>query len=577
MIYKGIAGSNGIAIGQAYIHKKGKFAISRSMITPAAAAAEQGKIDPAVAVTRRQLEAIRQKTLAEIGPDEAKIFEAHLMILEDPAFLAEIRAAISEQHMTAAYATELITEKFAGQFAAIEDDYFKERAADIRDVGGRLLQNILGGAASGLENLAKPVVVIAADLTPSDTALMNKDYVLGFAVNVGGRTSHTAIMARSLQLPAVLGLGDITAKVADGDTVIVDGITGTVIVRPGEAELSAYQEKQRQYGEYYETLRQMKDLPAVTSDGRQVKMFANIGTPQESSHVLAQGGEGIGLYRTEFLYMDRDRLPDEEEQFTAYRSVIEQMAGRPVIIRTLDVGGDKKLPCLPLPEEANPFLGWRAIRLCLARPDIFRPQLRAILRASAYGPVFMMFPMISGVEEVKAARKMVEDVKSELLSEGIQFDNQLRIGIMVEIPAAAISAGALVDEVDFFSIGTNDLCQYTLAVDRMNEKIAALYQPLHPAILQLIKMTIDAGRSQHKIAGMCGEMAGDPLAAVVLLGLGLDEFSMSPASIPLVKQVIRSISYEAAQKMAAAVLAMTTPAEIKEYLQSALTNLNIKI
>lgn len=577
MLYKGIAGSNGIAIGQVYMYEKKTVAVDRRQITPEEADGELEKVARAVAAARRQLEAIRQKALTEIGPEEAKIFDAHLLILGDPAFLGEIRTAIGDKHITAAYAAELAADKFARQLGALEDDYFKERAADIRDVGRRLLQNILGSTTCSLENLADPAVVVATDLTPSDTALMNKEYVLGFAVNVGGRTSHTAIMARNLQLPAVLGLGDITAKVADGDTIIVDGTAGTVIVRPSAAELSAYTDKRKQYAACREALQQLKDLPAVTSDGRQVKLYANIGTPQEAAGVLANGGEGIGLYRTEFLYMNHDQLPDEEEQFIAYKTVVEQLAGRPVIIRTLDVGGDKKLACLPLPDEANPFLGWRAIRICLERPDIFRPQLRAILRASAYGKILMMFPMISGVAEVRAAKEMVEDVKAELRAEGIPFDDRLAIGIMVEIPAAAIAAGRIAAEVDFFSIGTNDLCQYTLAVDRMNEKIAGLYQPFHPAILQLIKMTVDAGRRHDIITGMCGEMAGDPLAAVLLLGLGLDEFSMSPASIPLMKKVIRSVSYQEAQKIATAALELATPAEVMAYVRGELAKLNVEL
>jgi phosphotransferase system enzyme I (PtsI) len=434
-------------------------------------------------------------------------------------------------------------------------------------VGERIVKNILGVSTDSFI-FSEKVIIIAKDLTPSDTAQMDKDKVLAFATDMGGRTSHTAIMARSLEIPAVVGLVDITEKVQDGDLIVIDGNEGIVSINPNETTLKEYETLKRDYMEYRRQLKELKDLPAETSDKlRRVELSANIGTPRDVKGALENGAEGVGLYRTEFLYMDRDALPTEEEQFEAYREVIEKMAPRPIIIRTLDIGGDKKLSYLDMPEELNPFMGWRAIRMCLDRPKILKTQLRAILRASVYGNAKIMYPMVSGSEEVRRANAILNEAKGELKAEGISFDEKLEVGIMVEIPSAAVTADLLAKEVDFFSIGTNDLIQYTLAVDRMNEHISYLYEPLHPAVLRLIKNVIDASHKAGKWTGMCGEMAGDTSATAILLGMGLDEFSMSAPSIPQVKKIIRSLTYEEAQQIAQKALSMDKPEDIRNMVE----------
>jgi phosphotransferase system enzyme I (PtsI) len=443
----------------------------------------------------------------------------------------------------------------------------KERAADIKDVGERIVKNILGISTDSFI-FSEKVIIIAKDLTPSDTAQMDKDKVLAFATDMGGRTSHTAIMARSLEIPAVVGLVNITDKVQDGDLVVIDGNKGVVYINPDKSILKEYETSKRAYLEYRKQLKELKDLPAETRDKlRRVELSANIGTPRDVKGALENGAEGVGLYRTEFLYMDREALPTEEEQFEAYREVIEKMAPRPIIIRTLDIGGDKKLSYLDMPEELNPFMGWRAIRMCLDRPEILKTQLRAILRASVYGNAKIMYPMVSGSEEVRRANTILNEAKQELKAENISFDENLEVGIMVEIPSAAVTADILAKEVDFFSIGTNDLIQYTIAVDRMNEHISHLYEPLHPAVLRLIRNVIDASHKAGKWTGMCGEMAGDTSATAVLLGMGLDEFSMSASSIPQVKKIIRSLTYEQAKQIAQKALSMDKPEEIRDMVE----------
>lgn len=572
-MFQGIAASPGIAIARAFILEKAEPIIEDKQIDSNQIKIEKEKLRQALDQTHQQLELLKDKTEKELGQEEGAIFGAHLMFLDDPMLIGEVENKITGERLTAANALNQVIINFVQLFSVMEDEYMKERAADIKDVGRRILNNLLGIKTSSLADIREEVIVIAQDLTPSDTAQINRRYVVGFATEVGGRTSHTAIMARTLEIPAVVGLGNSITKINSGDLLIIDGNKGIVILQPDEKTLGNYQTELENYQKYKQELKELLQLPAKTIDGHQVELFANIGTPKDMDSVLENGGEGIGLYRTEFLYMDRENLPSEEEQFIAYKEVVEKMQGKSVIIRTLDIGGDKKLPYLELPEEMNPFLGWRAIRICLERLDIFKTQLRAILRASAYGNIKIMYPMISGVEEVRQANAILEKVKLELIQEQIPYDQNLQVGIMVEIPSAALTADIIAKEVDFFSIGTNDLCQYTMAVDRMNEKIAYLYQPFHPAILRLIKMVIEAAHHEGKMVGMCGEMAGEPMAVLILLGLGLDEFSVSASSIPQIKKIIRSVSLEKAQEVTEQIVKLSTIAELEDFMRTTLTQL----
>lgn len=570
---QGIAASQGIAIGRAFVLKEPDLSFSTRQLDRAELGAEVARFRAAVEKSKEQLTAIKERAERELGAEKAAIFGAHLMFLDDPALIDEVIQQIESRAQNAEPILQEVVANFAAMFESMEDEYMRERAADIRDVGTRLLANLLNVNLTNLADLKEEVIVIAHDLTPSDTAQMNKDKVLGFATDIGGRTSHTAIMARSLEIPAVVGLGKVVDSVNQADLVIVDGNGGKVIIRPTSEELAHYEKLRQDFLAMREELKKLKDLPAETTDGHRVELAANIGTPKDLPGALAQGAEGIGLYRTEFLYMDRPDLPGEEEQFAAYKAVAEGMQSRPVIIRTLDIGGDKKLPYLPMPDELNPFLGWRAIRLCLDRPDIFKTQLRAILRASAYGKVLIMYPMVSNVEEVRQANKLVAECKEELRAEGKPFDENIAVGIMVEIPAAAMSADILAKEVDFFSIGTNDLIQYTMAADRMNEHISHLYQPFHPAVLRLIENVINASHQAGIWTGMCGEMAGEVLAAPILLGMGLDEFSMSATSIPQVKKVIRSLTLAQAKEIKKKAMSLSTAEEIHRYMQEVVASL----
>lgn len=571
---KGIAASPGIEIGKAYVLKEQKVTINRENIADNMVEKEIKRIEEAIAKSKDQLEKIKEKAERELGQDKAEIFGAHLMVLEDPVFLDEIKAKIRETRITAENAVSIVSQNYIEMFNNMEDEYLKERAADVKDVSDRIIKNILGVPIETLANISEKVIVIAKDLTPSDTAQMNKQKVLAFATDMGGRTSHTAIMARSLEIPAVVGLVDISGQAAAGDVIIVDGNKGVVYINPDEKTLKEYEKLKQDYIKYRQELKQLKDLPGETRDrARRVELSANIGTPKDVKGAMENGAEGVGLYRTEFLYMDRENLPSEEEQFKAYKEVAESMAPRPIIIRTLDIGGDKKLPYLEMPDELNPFLGWRAIRMCLDRPHILKTQLRAILRASHYGNLKIMYPMVSRAEEIRKANAILEEARQELRAEGIPFDENLEVGIMVEIPSAAVIADILAKEVDFFSIGTNDLIQYTLAVDRMNEHISILYEPLHPAVLRLIKNVIDASHKAGKWTGMCGEMAGDVTAAPILLGMGLDEFSMSASSIPQVKKIIRSLSYDEAKQIAEKALSLERPEEIREMVEGVIQKL----
>ncbi|WP_018248234.1 phosphoenolpyruvate--protein phosphotransferase [Orenia marismortui] len=561
----GVAASPGIAIGKILILEEENLEYDKKKFDDVDS--EKNRLHDALDVSKEQLTAIKEKVEREMGSDKAEIFQAHLMVVADPELISAIENKIESEQVNAEVALDETVEQFATMFANMDNDYMKERASDIRDVGGRILKNLLGVESVDLAELEEEVVLIAEDLTPSDTAQVDKDKVLGFATKIGGRTSHTAIMARSLELPAVVGVSDILDEVENGKQIIVDGVDGNIIINPSAEELETYETKAQEYQERKKRLAQLKELPGKTEDGHQIELVANIGTPKDVKGALDNGAEGIGLYRSEFLYMDRDSLPTEEEQFESYKEVAEKMEG-PVVIRTLDIGGDKELSYLDLPEEMNPFLGYRAIRICLDQVDIFKTQLRAILRASAYGQVKIMYPMISALEQLRAANEILEEVKDDLRSENVEFDENLEVGMMIEVPAAAMIADILAKETDFFSIGTNDLIQYTTATDRMNENISHLYQPFHPALLRLIKRVVEAAHAEGNWAGMCGEMAGDKRLTPYLLGIGLDEFSMSGISIPEVKDNIRNMTLEEAKEIAEKALTFSTAKEVEDYLSN---------
>ena len=533
---KGIAASRGYAIGKVFIQEHEEIVVTDAKVSDVAA--EKEALAKALEASRTQLQAIKERTLTEIGEHEAEVFEAHLTLLDDPEFTGQMEMTIESESLNAMKAVQNVTDMFVMIFESMEDAYMRERAADIKDVSKRIILNLAGKGGEGMAITEENTVVVAHDLTPSDTAQLDRSKVTGFLTNIGGRTSHSAIMARTLEIPAVVGLGDITASVKNGDMVIVDGIEGVCIVNPTSEQVAEYTAKQEAFKAEQEELKKLIDVKTVTKSGKRIEVCGNIGSPADAAAVLENGGDGVGLFRTEFLYMDRDSAPTEDEQFESYKKVLEVMNGKQVVIRTLDIGGDKTLPYLPLPEEMNPFLGYRAIRLCLDRKDIFRVQIRALLRASVYGKLAVMFPMISGLEEFQAAKEFVEECKAELRAEGKEYSEDIQWGIMVEIPAAAVYADELAKHVDFFSIGTNDLIQYTLAADRMSEKVSYLYNPMHPAVLRLIKMTIDGAHKHGKWVGMCGEMAGDESAIPTLVEYGLDEFSMSASSILRAKKLI---------------------------------------
>lgn len=567
----GIAASPGIAIGPAWVVQEVDLEIPTEK---AEDPSEQiARFKAAIAEAKKQVDALREKAKNEMGEDKAAIFEAHLMVLDDPELTGSIEAKIIDEQFNAAQAVQEVIDQFVMMFEQMDMEYMRERAADIRDVGSRILHILLDVAPRSLAEMDEPSVVVAHDLTPSDTAQMDKTKVLGFTTNIGGRTSHSAIMARSLEIPAVVGLKTIVSEVKQGDRIIIDGLEGNVIINPTEVELRDYRKRQEQHEAEKETLKRLVHEPSVTADDVRVELAANIGSPQDAEQAKANGAEGVGLFRTEFLYMDRPDFPSEEEQFEAYKQVAETFGEYPVVIRTLDIGGDKELSYLDLPDELNPFLGYRAIRLCLDRPDLFKTQLRAILRASAFGNIKIMYPMIATLDELRAANRLLDEVKAELKDQNVGFNNDIEVGIMIEIPAAAVIADALAEEADFFSIGTNDLIQYTIAVDRMNEQISHLYQPFHPALLRLIKNVIDAAHAKGKWAGMCGEMAGDPLAIPILLGLGLDEFSMSAVSILPARKQLRSLKQSDMQQLAAEALQKGTAEEVRQYVDSHLDNL----
>lgn len=559
-MYKGIGASPGIAVGRALLFKKEDIVIEPRAVDDVEK--EHARFREALSKTKEQIEEIKRKTLAE----QQAILDAHLMILEDPELIGGVEGAIGAEKINAEAALEKVMNMFIAIFESMENGYMKERAADIRDVGERLLMNLLGKELPNLAKLKEPVIIVAHDLTPSDTAQLDRENVLGFATDIGGRTSHSAIMARTMEIPAVVGLKDITQHVKNGDILVFDGEEGIVLVNPEDALVREYARKREEQLQAKKELRKLINSSTVSKDGRKVELGCNIGNPKDAKKADENGAEGIGLYRTEFLYMDRTSLPTEEEQLEAYKAVLEIMGKRPVIIRTLDIGGDKELPYMNLPKEMNPFLGYRAIRICLDRKEIFKTQLRALLRAGIYGNLKIMYPMISSVEEVRAANKILEEAKRELQHEGKDYASDIAVGIMVEIPAAAVISDMLAREVDFFSIGTNDLIQYTTAVDRMNEKIAHLYNPFHPALLRLIQLVIDNGHKAGIWVGMCGEAAGDKRLIPVFLGMGLDELSMGAGSILPARKQIQSLSYEEMKVVADQVLQMDTAEEIERFV-----------
>ncbi|HGS5293578.1 TPA: phosphoenolpyruvate-protein phosphotransferase PtsI [Vibrio cholerae] len=559
----GILASPGIAIGKALLLQEDEIVLNTNTISDDQVEAEVERFYTARDKSSAQLEVIKQKALETFGEEKEAIFEGHIMLLEDEELEEEILALIKKEKMSADNAIHTVIEEQATALESLDDEYLKERATDIRDIGTRFVKNALDMHIVSLSEIDQEVVLVAYDLTPSETAQINLNYVLGFACDIGGRTSHTSIMARSLELPAIVGTNDITKKVKNGDTLILDAMNNKIIVNPTQAQIEEAKAVKAAFLAEKEELAKLKDLPAETLDGHRVEVCGNIGTVKDCDGIIRNGGEGVGLYRTEFLFMDRDALPTEEEQYQAYKEVAEAMNGQAVIIRTMDIGGDKDLPYMDLPKEMNPFLGWRAVRISLDRREILRDQLRGILRASAHGKLRVMFPMIISVEEIRELKNAIEEYKAELRTEGHAFDENIEIGVMVETPAAAAIAHHLAKEVSFFSIGTNDLTQYTLAVDRGNEMISHLYNPLSPAVLTVIKQVIDASHAEGKWTGMCGELAGDERATLLLLGMGLDEFSMSGISIPKVKKVIRNANYAQIKAMAEEALALPTAAEIE--------------
>ena len=564
---KGIAASPGIAIGKAFLLDNENIVVSKKAIKESAIPQEIARFEEVLTKTRAEVLSIRDRISKEIGQEHGDIFNAHLLVIEDRALIEEVIGRIKKEKFTSDYVFSQVLQKYIRSFLNIDDEYLRERVSDINDVGRRIIRHLVGSQRASLSDLKEKVIVIAYDLSPSDTAVMHRGNVIGFATDIGGRTSHTAIMAKSLEIPAVVGIEFATRQIKNGDVVIVDGNHGLVIINPTAGELHKYKQEFISYQEFGKGLKKLKDLPCITMDGHRIELSANIEMSEETVSAISHGADGIGLYRTEFLYMNRMDLPSEEEQYHAYRTVAKDMAPKPVIIRTLDLGGDKFLSHLEMPREMNPFLGWRAIRFCLARPEIFKAQLRAILRASTHGKLRMMYPMISGLGELKEANRLLEEVKTDLRSKKISFDENIEVGAMIEIPSAAITCDILADEVSFFSIGTNDLIQYALAVDRINEKIAYLYEPAHPAVLRLIKNIIDTGHSKHIWTGMCGEMAGDPIFTPILIGLGIDEISTSPLMLPEIKKIIRSLSYEESKKIAQHALSFPTGAEVAKYLR----------
>ena len=546
---KGIAASDGIAAAKAYMLVQPDLSFSETSIDDPEA--EIKRLDDAVEASKSELELIKQKATENLGEEEAQVFEAHLTILADPELLGQIKDKIKNDKVNAEAALKSVTDMFIEMFEAMTDNaYMQERAGDIRDVTKRIMSHLLGVTLPNPALIQEEVVIVAHDLTPSDTAQLDRNYVKGFITDIGGRTSHSAIMSRTLEIPAVVGSGSATTDIQEGEMVIIDGINGDALVDPTDAELADYKQKAAEFAAQKEEWARLKDAKSVSADGKEVLLGANIGTPDDVLGANDNGAEAVGLFRSEFLYMNSNELPTEDEQYEAYKAALEGMSGKQVVVRTMDIGGDKELPYLPLPEEQNPFLGYRAIRICLDRQDIFRTQLRALLRASKYGRLAIMFPMIATVQEFKDAKAIFEEEKANLVASGVEVSDDIQVGMMMEIPAAAMIADKLAKYADFFSIGTNDLIQYSMAAERGNERVSYLYQPYNPSILRLIKNIIDASHKEGKWTGMCGEMAGDQIAVPLLLGLGLDEFSMSATSILKTRSLIKKLDSKEMKELA---------------------------
>jgi phosphotransferase system enzyme I (PtsI) len=559
----GIAASKGVVIAKAY--KLEELDLDVNSAVYSTIEEEQKLFESALAESVSQLEEVKKVAIVKLGEEEAEVFEAHKTILSDPELLTQVDNAIKEG-TTAAVASKQVTDLFITMFESMDDEYFKARAADIKDVRKRLLANILGLKIPNLATITEQVIIVAEDLTPSETSQLDKDITLGFVTNIGGRTSHAAIMARSMEIPAIVGTGSVMDEVNDGDMIILDAINGTITINPDADQVAEAEKKAQAYEEEKLMLLKYKDEPTISKDGHHVELAANIGTPHDMPGVINNGAEGVGLYRTEFLYMDASELPSEDIQFEAYKKVIESMDGKPVVVRTLDIGGDKELPYLEFPHEMNPFLGYRAIRMCLDRDDIFRTQLRALLRASVFGDLRIMFPMIATLGEFRNAKAMLLEEKAKLVESGVKVSDSIQVGIMVEIPSTAVMADTFAKEVDFFSIGTNDLIQYTMAADRMSEKVSYLYQPYNPAILRLVKNVVDAANANGIWAGMCGEMASDQTAIVLLLGIGLHEFSMSASAVLPSRLQISKLDKKEIEKHIPTILDLTTADEVEEYV-----------
>ena len=570
---QGIAASDGIAIAKVYTLTEPD--LSYTKISVEDTDKEISRLEEALAVSTKEIELIKETALKNLGEEEAQVFEAHLMVLSDPELVGQVKDAITSQKVNAEHALKEVSDMFISIFAGMEDNpYMQERAADIRDVSKRILANLLGVKIPSPATIKDEVVVVAGDLTPSDTAQLNRQYVKAFVTDIGGRTSHSAIMARSLEIPAIVGTKEITSLAKDGDLIIIDGLSGDVFLNPSEEVVTEYRAKAEAFAAQQAEWEKLKDADTFTKDGHQVELAANIGTPKDLEGVINNGAEGVGLYRTEFLYMDSHDMPTEEDQFEAYKAVLEGMNGKPVVVRTMDIGGDKELPYLPLPHEMNPFLGYRAIRISLNEPEMFRTQLRALLRASVYGKLRIMFPMIATLNDFRGAKALLLEEKAKLVAEGVAVSDDIQVGIMIEIPAAAVLAHQFAKEVDFFSIGTNDLIQYTMAADRMNERVSYLYQPYNPSILTLIKHVIDSAHKEGKWAGMCGEMAGDQTAVPLLVGLGLDEFSMSASSVLKTRSLISKLTLEDMKALAdKAINECATVQEVEALVEEAVSKL----
>lgn len=569
VVLKGIPASSGIVYGQCFILEKGEFVVAKRTILSHEIPSEIARFHEALEITRQELDELRKKISEELDANQAKIFDAHVMVLSDPLLIESVETGIRQQRYAAEYIFAKAIKKYAATFAQIQDEYLRERSSDIQDIGKRVLKHLMQeNKMHELDHLAQDLIIVAHDLSPSDAVSMYNKKIMAFVTDIGGRTSHTAILAKSLGVPAVVGLKDATLRLSNGNHIIVDGQKGLVIINPSDLTRQQYTNEKLKLNQHLQVLEDIKDLPTQTQDGKALQLLANLELVDEAKVLKKYGAAGVGLFRTEFLYMNRMDLPTEEEQYLAYQQVLKAVSPNPVTIRTLDLGGDKFISSVQIPKEMSPFLGCRAIRFCLQQPEIFKTQLRAILRASVHGTMQLMYPMISGVGELRAANAVLDSVKQSLRDEKIPFDENIKVGVMIEVPSAVMTADMLAKEAHFFSIGTNDLIQYALAVDRVNEKTADLYEPAHPAILRMIERVIDAGHNEDIAVGLCGEMASDPLMAYMLLGMGIDSLSMSPASLLTIKKMILSSKKSEAKRVVDEAITLPTAGEVEELVTS---------